>query len=158
MWALDPWPGVEPSALGAQSLSHQAPWESPTFFKLNERYWWKGLYISWRVKQSEATHPCPVLCNSMGCSLPGSPVCGFSQARILEQVAISSSRESSWSRGQTHLSCFGRWILYHWSHLGSLNNNLCMHVQSCLNLPICSVPCGPFPMANESPFDNITLR
>lgn len=38
MWAVDPQPGVEPSAVGAQSLSHQSPWESPMFFKLNERY------------------------------------------------------------------------------------------------------------------------
>ena len=33
------------------------------------------------------------LCNSMDCSLPGSSVHGISQARILEWVAISSSRE-----------------------------------------------------------------
>ena len=32
------------------------------------------------------------LCNLMGCSLPGSPVHGILQARILEWVAISSSR------------------------------------------------------------------
>ena len=37
------------------------------------------------------THSCPTLCNSMDCSLPGSSVQGISQARILEQVAISSS-------------------------------------------------------------------
>ena len=33
-----------------------------------------------------------------GCSLPGSSVHGLSQARILEWVAISSSRVSSWCR------------------------------------------------------------
>ena len=32
------------------------------------------------------------LCNLMGCNLPGSPVHGILQARILEWVAISSSR------------------------------------------------------------------
>ena len=38
------------------------------------------------------------------------------QARILEQVAISFSRESSLFRDQTYVSCvssIGRWILYH---------------------------------------------
>ena len=38
---------------------------------------------------------CPTLCDSMDCKLPGPSVCGFSQARILEWIAISSSRESS---------------------------------------------------------------
>ena len=43
---------------------------------------------------------------------------GFSRQRIPEQVAISSSRGSSWPRDQTHISCFsgiGRKILYHWA-------------------------------------------
>ena len=40
---------------------------------------------------------------------------GFSKARMLEWVAISSSRESSWPRDQTHVSCIGGWILYHWA-------------------------------------------
>ena len=39
------------------------------------------------------------------CSPPGSSVHGISQARILEWVAISFSRESSWSRDRTHVSC-----------------------------------------------------
>ena len=38
---------------------------------------------------------------------------GFFQARILEWVAISYSRGSSWPRGPTCVSCIGRWILYH---------------------------------------------
>ena len=41
---------------------------------------------------------------------------GISQARILEWVAISSSRGSSQPRNQIHascVSCIGRWILYH---------------------------------------------
>ena len=32
---------------------------------------------------------CPILCNPMDCSLPGSPVHRFLQARILEWVVIS---------------------------------------------------------------------
>ena len=38
---------------------------------------------------------CPVLWDLMDCGQPGSSVHGISQARILEWVAISSSRESS---------------------------------------------------------------
>ena len=35
------------------------------------------------------------------------------QARILEWVAISSSRGSSQPRDRTCISCIGRWILYY---------------------------------------------
>ena len=37
------------------------------------------------------------------------------EARILEWVAISFSRRSSWPRDQTHVSCIGRRILYCWA-------------------------------------------
>ena len=40
----------------------------------------------------------------MDCSPPGSSVHGILQARILEWVAISFSRESSWPRDQTKVS------------------------------------------------------
>ena len=54
----------------------------------------------------------------MDCSLLGSSVHGISQARILKWVATSSSRGSSWSRDQTHVS-YGSWvgrqIPYHWA-------------------------------------------
>ena len=53
--------------------------------------------------------------DSMDCSPPGSSVHGISQARILEWVAITSSRGSSLCSAQTHVSCIGRWILYHWA-------------------------------------------
>ena len=38
---------------------------------------------------------CLTLCHPMDCSLPGSSIHGISQSRILEWVAISSSRGSS---------------------------------------------------------------
>ena len=49
----------------------------------------------------------------MGSSSPGSSVHGILQAGILEQVAMSSSRGSSWISDQTHVTCIGRQILYH---------------------------------------------
>ena len=62
------------------------------------------------------------LCNPMDCGPPGSSVCGILQARILEWVAISSSRGSSQLGDQTcipYVSCIGRRVIYHSLHLGS---------------------------------------
>ena len=56
---------------------------------------------------------CPTVCNPTDFSTPGSSVHGTSQARILEWVAISFSRGSSWTRERTSVSCVGRQILYH---------------------------------------------
>ena len=47
----------------------------------------------------------PDSCIPMDCSPLGSSVHGIFQARILKQVAISSSSESSQPRDQTHISC-----------------------------------------------------
>ena len=44
----------------------------------------------------------------MDCSPPGSSAHGILQERILEWVAISSSRESSWPREWFHVSCISR--------------------------------------------------
>ena len=65
---------------------------------------------------------CPALCDPMDFSLPGFSVHGIFQASILEMVVISFSRQSSWPRGWTHVSCvscIGRWFLYQLNHQGS---------------------------------------
>ena len=67
---------------------------------------------------SSVTQSCPTHCDPMNCSLPGSSAHSVFQARILEWVAISSSRRSFWPRGWTHVSCVsctGRQILYCWA-------------------------------------------
>ena len=46
----------------------------------------------------------PALCYPVGCSQPGSSLHGIIQARILEWVAISSSRGSFQSKDQTQIS------------------------------------------------------
>ena len=56
---------------------------------------------------------CPTLCDPKDCSPPGSSVHGILQARILEWIAITFSRGSSQPWDQTHVSCTGRWFLYH---------------------------------------------
>ena len=48
---------------------------------------------------------CPNLCDPMNCGLPSSSVPGTLQARILEWVAISSSRGSSRPRDRSWVSC-----------------------------------------------------
>ena len=53
-----------------------------------------------------------LFCDPMDCSLPSSSVHGIFQARKLEWVAISYSRESSLPRDRTSISCIGMWILY----------------------------------------------
>ena len=64
----------------------------------------------------------PTLLDSMEYNPPGSSVHGIFQARILEWVAMPSSRGSSQPKDLTcisYVSCIGRRVLYHSRHLGS---------------------------------------
>ena len=54
---------------------------------------------------SEVAQLCPILCNPMDYSPPGFSIHGIFQARVLEWVAISFSRGSSWPRDRTQVSC-----------------------------------------------------
>ena len=66
-------------------------------------------------KRSNDAQSCSTLCNPMDCNPSGSSIHGILQAKILERVAISSSRGSSRSRGQTcisEVSCIGRQVLH----------------------------------------------
>ena len=60
---------------------------------------------------------CLTLCDPMDCNPPGGSVCGISQTRILEWVAMPCSTRSSQPRDWIQVS--RRWILYHLSHQGS---------------------------------------
>ena len=67
------------------------------------------MYVHAQLLQS-----CPSLCNPIDCNPPGSSVHGVLQARILEWVAMPSSRESSQPRDRTPISsvsCIGRGFL-----------------------------------------------
>ena len=61
--------------------------------------------IGKEVKKALGTQSCWTLCNCMDCGPPGFSVHGILQARILEWVAIPFSRESSWPRNWTWVSC-----------------------------------------------------
>ena len=101
-----------PSVLEAQSSSrdHQGVLTSPFL-----------LFTSWllraiRISAHSVAQSCPTLCNTTDCSPPGSSIHGISQARILEWVAMHSSRGSSQPRDRTPISyiyCIGWWVLYH---------------------------------------------
>ena len=43
--------------------------------------------------ESEVTQSCPILCNPMDCRLSGFSIHGIFQARVLEWIAISFSRD-----------------------------------------------------------------
>ena len=75
------------------------------------------------------------------------PIHGILQARILEWVAMTSSRYSSPPRDQTHISCvsyIGRWVLYHSRHLGPLHFTLITSLK----------PCRPLDAAVKNPPTN----
>ena len=75
------------------------------------------------------THSRPTLCDPMDCSPPGSSVHVIFQARILEWVAISSSRESSQTRDQTHVS-----------HISCIGSNSFHNFQPHQRYPFCNAP------------------
>ena len=97
--------------------------------------------------------------NPMDCIWPGSFVCGIFQARILKQVAISSSRGSSWLN--LCLLCLLHWQvdslpLCHLESLYAINAyekisvvGLCLFLiwsHSCILLLLCH--CVPSPLLN----------
>ena len=86
---------------------HQAPDPCPGCLVVTRR---TSGYVSLLFSSSVG-----LFCNPMNCSPPGSSLYGTSQARILEWVAISSSRGSSQARDWNHISCISRRILYHWA-------------------------------------------
>ena len=58
------------------------------------RWWWLGFWLAFSL-MFLAAQSCLIICDPTGCSLPGFSVHGMLQARILEWVAISSSRGST---------------------------------------------------------------
>ena len=95
----------------------------PFLRKLEYKEKWSysgSLLVSVTLASDLCMYVCSVLtlCDPMDCSLPGSSVHGIFQARILEWVAIFSSRGSSQPKDQTRpscSSCTGRQILYQWA-------------------------------------------
>ena len=75
---------------------------------------------------------CPTLCDPMDCSLPGSSVRGILPARILEWIAISFSRGSSWPRNETPVSCTAGRFFTFWATRETHYNVSSMYHWFCL--------------------------
>ena len=93
---------LQDSIINQSTYSHplNSPWVISTFL-----WFYLTLHLTVIESKSEVTQLCLTLCNPMDCSLPASSLHGVLQARILEWVAISFSRGSSWLRDQTRASC-----------------------------------------------------
>ena len=92
-------------------IMHCEIWSEEDFF--GEFYADNFLWLS-----KQHIYSCPTLCNPMDYSLPGSSVHGILQARILEWVAISSFRGSSWPGDRTSISCdscLAGGVFHHWA-------------------------------------------
>ena len=77
----------------------------------------RRLIPSWGLQphenKSEVAQSCPTLCDPVDCNLPGFSVHEIFQATVLEWVAISFSRGSSWPRDRTQFSCIaGRRFIF----------------------------------------------
>ena len=94
------------------------------------------IYISCALhsfeSESEVTHSCLTLWDPMDCSLPGASTHGIFQARILERVAISFSRGSSWPRDQTWVSCIADRFFTIWAIREALYVGVCIHTFTCV--------------------------
>ena len=82
----------------ATSIARHATLVPP---RMKGKGYWDSLNL--QGTRNDLGKVCLTLCNPMDCSLPGSSVHGIFQARILEWVAISSSRGSSQPRDQTQV-------------------------------------------------------
>ena len=72
--------------------------------------------LKFKLRCAKSLQLCLTLSDAVDHSPPGSSIHEILQARILEWVAISFSRESSRPRDRTlisYVSCIGRQILYH---------------------------------------------
>ena len=73
---------------------------------------WLLIFIMSACVHAQSLPSCLSLCNPMDCSLPGSSIRGILQARVLQWVAMPSSRD------RTHvfyISCIAGRLFTHWA-------------------------------------------
>ena len=77
--------------------------------------WGRTVSGTRKLEGAKSLQSCPTLCNTMDYSPPGYSAPGILQARILEWVAVSSSRDlpNPGIEPTSYVSCTGRWVLYH---------------------------------------------
>ena len=100
------WPRVEVSAAGTpgRTVEQQGRWERSERAGTVVPSGWRAAHLS-SESESEVAQSCPTLCDPTDCSLQGSSIHGVFQARVLEWVAISTSRGSFPPRDRTRVSC-----------------------------------------------------
>ena len=91
---------------------YETPWtvasQAPLSLGFSRQEHWSGLPFPSPMHaymHAKSLQLCPTLCDPMDSSPPGSSDHRILQARILEWIAISFSRGSSWPRDCTHISC-----------------------------------------------------
>ena len=105
VWSLG-W--EDPLEKGKAAHSGILTWRIPWTFTFTFTFWFFFDSLRWRSLEitegllvvALVIQLCPILCNPIGYSPPGSSVRGILQARILVWIAISFSRGSSWPRDQ----------------------------------------------------------
>ena len=81
-----------------RTLNSESGTKGFRFFIYKRRCWTRKCLLTLNIGKNAYMHAksfqlCPILCNAMHYSPPGSSVPGILQARILDWVAISSSRD-----------------------------------------------------------------
>ena len=89
--------------------SHLSEWpSSKSLHTINAAKGLEKRGHSYTVQFSSVAQLCPTLCDPMDYNPQGSSIHGIFQARVLEWVAISFSRESSQPRDRTQVSCIAQ--------------------------------------------------
>ena len=86
-------------------------------WQISSREKWKNMLVA---------QPCPTLCDPIDCSPPGSSVHGILQVRILECVAMPSSRGSSQPRDWTQVSRTAGGFFTIWATGSECEAHLCV--------------------------------
>ena len=139
---LCPWdfPGKDTGVGGHFLLQGIFPTQGSNPGLLHYRQILYQLSYKGKGKKSEVAQSCLTLCDPVDCSLQGSSVHGILQARILEWVAISFSRGSSWPRDRTRVSCIAGRCFTLWATREAPCQNWTVSNPLCLNDPNFSVP------------------
>ena len=103
----DPWSKIKRTTDPREKRNGWKTWTSQKRLSALRINTWKGmlhLLVIWR-SEVKSLQLCPTLCSPMDWSLPGSSIHGIFQTRILEWVAVPTSRGSSQPRDQTCTFC-----------------------------------------------------
>ena len=90
------------------------PWDSPG---KNTGVGCHFLLQCMKVKsEREVAQPCPTLATPWTAAHQAPPSMGFPRQEYWRYSTFPPPGGLSWPRDQTHVSCIGRWVLYHWTN------------------------------------------